>query len=84
MADRRDLYCSRCVVAIYVSMERPNAATVALVLSRIVLPKQVWLEHLGKDVSWRCTVSRRPFIWITLPSSMAMRSSGAASDTESS
>ncbi len=43
---------SRCIVAIYVSMDRPNAATVALVLSRIVLPKQVWLEHLGMDVSW--------------------------------
>jgi len=43
---------SRCVVAIYLSMERPNAATVALVLSRIVLPKQVWLDHLGIDASW--------------------------------
>ena len=43
---------SRCVVAIYVSMERPNAATVALTLSRIVLPKEVWLKHLGLEVSW--------------------------------
>ena len=43
---------TRCVVAIYLAMERPNAATVALLISRIVLPKDAWLAHLGIDASW--------------------------------
>ena len=43
---------TRCVVAIYLGMERPNAATVALLISRIVLPKEAWLAHLGIDASW--------------------------------
>ena len=43
---------TRCVVAIYLGMERPNAATVALLVSRIVLPKDDWLAHLGVDASW--------------------------------
>ncbi len=43
---------TRCVVAIYLSMERPNAATVALLLTRVVLPKGAWLKAIGSDVSW--------------------------------
>lgn len=43
---------TRCVVAIYVSMDRPNAATVALLISRIVLPKPPWLEYLGIEADW--------------------------------
>ena len=43
---------TRCVVAIYLAMERPNAATVALLVSRIVLPKEDWLAHLGVEASW--------------------------------
>lgn len=43
---------TRCVVAIYLSMERPNAATVALLLTRVVLPKDAWLASIGLDVSW--------------------------------
>lgn len=43
---------TRCVVAIYVSMNRPNAATVALLISRIVLPKPPWLAHLGIEADW--------------------------------
>ena len=43
---------TRCVVAIYLGMERPNAATVALLVSRIVLPKDDWLAHLGVEASW--------------------------------
>lgn len=43
---------TRCVVAIYVGMERPNAATVALLISRIVLPKTDWLSHLGVEADW--------------------------------
>lgn len=43
---------TRCVVAIYVSMDRPNAATVALLISRIVLAKEPWLAHLGIEAEW--------------------------------
>ncbi len=43
---------TRCVVGLYLSMERPSAATVALVLSRIVLPKAPWLATLAVEVDW--------------------------------
>lgn len=43
---------TRCVVAIYLGMERPNAAAVALLVSRIVLPKEDWLAHLQLEASW--------------------------------
>ena len=43
---------SRCVVGFYVGMERPNAGTVALLLSRIALPKAPWLTALGAEVDW--------------------------------
>lgn len=43
---------TRCVVAIYVAMERPNAATVALLLTRVVLPKAQWLRSIGVDLEW--------------------------------
>jgi len=43
---------SRCVVGFYVGMERPSAGTVALLLSRIALPKAPWLEMLGVDAQW--------------------------------
>ncbi|NDZ17630.1 hypothetical protein C7T35_39050 [Variovorax sp. WS11] len=34
---------SRCVVGVYIAMERPSAATVALLLTRVALPKAPWL-----------------------------------------
>ena len=43
---------SRCVVGFYVGMERPNAGTVALLLSRVALPKGPWLAALGIDAEW--------------------------------
>ena len=43
---------SRCVVGFYVGMERPNAATVALLLSRIALPKAPWLSAIGAEMDW--------------------------------
>lgn len=43
---------TRCVLAIYLAMERPNAATVALLVSRIVLPKADWLAYLNVDMPW--------------------------------
>jgi len=43
---------TRCVVAIYVAMERPSAATVALLLTRVVMPKGPWLQSVGMDVKW--------------------------------
>lgn len=43
---------TRCVVGIYVGMERPSAGTVALLVSRIALPKDAWLQKLGVEVSW--------------------------------
>jgi transposase InsO family protein len=46
---------SRAVVGIYLAMERPNAATVALLLTRVALPKAGWLASLGlDDVDGRC------------------------------
>ena len=43
---------TRCIVGFVVGMERPNAATVALLVSRIVLPKRDWLAHLELEISW--------------------------------
>lgn len=44
---------TRCILAIYLAMERPNAATVALLLTRVALPKEPWLATLGlPDVAW--------------------------------
>jgi putative transposase len=43
---------TRCVVAIYLGMERPNAATVALLITCMALPKSEWLAHLGVDADW--------------------------------
>jgi putative transposase len=44
---------TRCVVAIYLAMERPNAATVALLLTRVAFPKAPWIESLGLDeLAW--------------------------------
>jgi putative transposase len=43
---------TRCVVGIYLAMERPNAATVALLLTRVVLPKAQWLKSIGLEVDW--------------------------------
>jgi putative transposase len=43
---------TRTVPAFFVGMERPNAATVALLVSRIVQPKDAWLQHLGLTLDW--------------------------------
>ena len=43
---------TRCVIAIYVAMERPNAGTVGLLLSRVVLSKQAWLVTIGVEADW--------------------------------
>jgi putative transposase len=43
---------TRCVMGIYLALERPNAATVALLLTRVVLPKAPWLQSLGLDAQW--------------------------------
>ncbi|HET9643447.1 MAG TPA: hypothetical protein VFP68_08845 [Burkholderiaceae bacterium] len=43
---------TRTVPAFFLGMERPSAATVALLVSRIVQPKQAWLEHLGLQIDW--------------------------------
>ncbi|MCW5232329.1 Mu transposase C-terminal domain-containing protein [Verminephrobacter eiseniae] len=43
---------TRTVPAFFVGLERPSAATVALLISRIVQPKQAWLEHLGLQMDW--------------------------------
>lgn len=44
---------SRAVVGIFLAMERPNAAAVALLLTRVALPKTGWLVSLGiGDVEW--------------------------------
>ncbi|MFV8598599.1 Mu transposase C-terminal domain-containing protein [Ralstonia pseudosolanacearum] len=43
---------TRCVVAFFLGMERPSAATVALLVSRIVLPKGNWLASLELNFDW--------------------------------
>jgi putative transposase len=43
---------TRCVMGIYLSMERPNAAMVALLLSKVALPKAFELEPQEQEVSW--------------------------------
>lgn len=43
---------TRCIVAFFLGMERPGAATVALLVSRIVLPKADWLASLELDFDW--------------------------------
>ena len=43
---------TRCVVGMYLGMERPGAAAVALVLTRIALPKAPWLARLGVEADW--------------------------------
>lgn len=43
---------TRCVVGFYVSMERPGAATVALLLTRVALPKSGWLSRLCVEAEW--------------------------------
>jgi transposase InsO family protein len=40
------------VVAFFVGIDRSNAATVALLLTRIVLPKTEWLSKLGVRTDW--------------------------------
>ena len=43
---------TRCVVGLYVALERPNAAIVARLLTRVVLPKTAWLQSLGVEADW--------------------------------
>lgn len=43
---------TRCVVGVYVGMDRPNAATVALLLTRVVLAKVSWLASLEVSAEW--------------------------------
>jgi putative transposase len=43
---------TRSVVALYVGFDRPNAATVALLLTRMVLPKAPWLASADVAVDW--------------------------------
>lgn len=43
---------TRCVVGFFLGMERPHAGTVALLISRIVLPKKDWLAHLELALDW--------------------------------
>jgi len=43
---------TRCVVGVYLSLDRPSSATVALLLTRVVLPKAPWLDSLGVAATW--------------------------------
>lgn len=43
---------TRCVLGFYVGMERPGAATVGLLLTRVALSKAPWLAKLGVDAEW--------------------------------
>jgi putative transposase len=43
---------TRCVLSFYVSMDRPGAATVGLLLTRAALCKAPWLEKIEVDAEW--------------------------------
>lgn len=43
---------SRCVLGFYLGMERPGAATVGLLLTRVALPKASWLARIGVEADW--------------------------------
>ncbi|WP_233860256.1 Mu transposase C-terminal domain-containing protein [Paraburkholderia sp. HD33-4] len=43
---------TRCVLGFYLGMERPGAATVGLLLTRVVLSKAPWLAKVGADAEW--------------------------------
>ncbi|MFZ5721556.1 MAG: Mu transposase C-terminal domain-containing protein [Pseudomonadota bacterium] len=43
---------TRAVLAFVLSWEYPNAATVALLITRIMTPKEEWLKRLGSSASW--------------------------------
>jgi putative transposase len=43
---------SRTIPAFFLGMERPSAATVALLMSRVIQPKDQWLAHLGLTIDW--------------------------------
>lgn len=43
---------TRCVVGLLVTFEAPSAATVALLLTRVVSDKAAWLRSLGLSIKW--------------------------------
>lgn len=43
---------TRCILGFTVTFEGPSAATVALLLTRVVAAKDRWLTRLGLDFSW--------------------------------
>lgn len=43
---------TRCVLSFYVSMDRPGAATVGLLLTRAALSKAPWLAKIEADAEW--------------------------------
>ena len=53
----RDI-ATRCVVGIYLSLDRPSSATVALLLTRVVLPKAPWLTMPASAPSFVSTGTR--------------------------
>lgn len=44
--------CSRSVLAFVLSWEYPNATTIALLMARILTPKEEWLKSIGSPVTW--------------------------------
>ncbi len=44
--------CTRTIVGLYVSMERPNASTTGNCVSMVMLPKEGYLKRLGIDAEW--------------------------------
>lgn len=45
---------SRMVLGFYLSLDRPNASSVGLCLTRSILPKERWLARLGVEGEWPC------------------------------
>ena len=43
---------TRCVVGISVSFDRPNAATVALLVTRVAFSKELWIKSLDVQAQW--------------------------------
>lgn len=46
---------TRCVLGFHISLEHPNAMTVALALQHAMLPKEAWLAERGiSHMAWNC------------------------------
>jgi putative transposase len=46
-----DVY-SRCILGFYLSLDEPSAVSVAMCISQVLLPKEPWLQEIGRREPW--------------------------------